>query len=206
MPRIFSPTSGGRVRGAILAENNGAPSGAFFIGAGKPGVWQGSNSSVNFSHEQVAREIARRLQGKRFGVIGVGNVLKGDDGAGPELVAALRNRFGLPLVDASEVPENYGGWIVKEKLESVVFVDAVDFGGQPGEFRLIPIDKLLVSASSTHRLSLHYLIRYLEDEWDGEAILVGMQPKGLLLGEGLSAEVRDAVRSLAEALLEASAR
>ena len=193
-----------RVSGAILAEKNGAPSGAFFIGAGKPGVWHGSGISVNSSHQQVAREIARSLRGKRFGVIGVGNVLRGDDGAGPALVAALRNRFGLPLVDASEVPENYGGWIVREKLESVVFVDAVDFGGQPGEFRIIPIDRLLVSASSTHRLSLHYLIRYLEDEWDGEAILVGMQPKGLQLGEGLSAEVQAAVTSLAEALRGAS--
>lgn len=159
---------------------------------------------MNSSHQQVAREIARRLCGKRFGVIGVGNTLRGDDGAGPALVAALGNRFRLPLVDASEVPENYGGWIVREKLESVVFVDAVDFGGQPGEFRIIPIDKLLISASSTHRLSLHYLIRYLEDEWDGDAILVGMQPKGLQLGEGLSAEVQAAVTSLAEALRGAS--
>lgn len=154
--------------------------------------------------EARVKEVVERLGGKRFGVIGVGNVLRGDDGAGPEVVALLAGRVGLPIVDASEVPENYGGWVVKMNLESVVFVDAVDFGGEPGEFRMIPLEKLMVSASSTHRLSLHYVIRYLEEEWKGDAILVGVQPKSLRLGDGLSAEVAAGVRKLADALAEAS--
>ena len=55
-------------------------------------------------------DLAARLKGKRFGVVGVGNVMKGDDGAGPELVAELvRRDFPLPCVDATEVPENYAG-------------------------------------------------------------------------------------------------
>jgi len=137
--------------------------------------------------------------------VGVGNTLRGDDGAGPALVAALEGRFPLPLVDASEVPENYGGWVVKEDLESVVFVDAVEFGGEPGEFRIIPLEKLMVSASSTHRLSLHYVIKFLNEEWDGDAILVGVQPKHLTLGEGLSEEAAQGVEALAAALVEAAA-
>ena len=165
----------------------------------------GGETRVWMSFESGSKEIVKRLAGKRFGVVGVGNVLRGDDGAGPEVIALLGGRIALPIVDASEVPENYGGWVVKESLDSVVFVDAVELGGEPGELRIIPLQKLLVSASSTHRLSLHYVIRYLEEEWGGDAILVGVQPKSLRLGEGLSAEVAEGVRKLADVLVAAAA-
>lgn len=157
------------------------------------------------NHKSSAREIIERLAGKRFGVVGIGNVLKGNDGAGPEVIALLQGRISLPIVDTSEVPENYGGWVVKEVLESVVFVDAVEFGGEPGEFRIISLKKLMVAASSTHRFSLHYMIRYLEEDWGRDAILAGIQPKGLTLGEGLSAEAAAGVRALADALVAAAA-
>ena len=144
------------------------------------------------------KDLAARLAGKRFGVVGVGNVMKGDDGAGPEVVAELAEReFTLPMVDATEVPENYAGWVPKQGLDAVVFVDAVDFGGDPGECRLIPFEHLMISASNTHRMSLHYTVMYLRDEWEGDAILVGIQPERLTLGEGLSDAVAAGVERLA---------
>jgi len=146
--------------------------------------------------------MAARLEGRRFGVVGVGNIMKGDDGAGPALVALLAARgAAFPIVDASEVPENYGGWVVKQGLECAVFVDAVDFGGAPGEWRIIPFEDLMHSASSTHRLSLHFLIRYLTEEWKGQALLAGVQPKSLRLGEALSPEVEAGIGKLSETLL-----
>ncbi len=154
------------------------------------------------ANDAAARDLASRLDGKRFGVVGIGNVLKGDDGAGPAVVAILASEgAAFPIVDACEVPENYGGWVVREKLDAVVFVDAVDFGGAPGTWRRVPFEDLMQSASSTHRLSLHFLIRYLTEEWKGEAILAGVQPKSLKLGEGLSPETLAAVESIAETLL-----
>ncbi len=150
-----------------------------------------------------SKEIISRLRGKRFGVIGVGNTMRGDDGAGPALVAVLEGRFSLPMVDASEVPENYGGWVVKKDLGAVVFVDAVEFGAQPGCFRIIPLEMLMRSASSTHRLSLHYTVKYMREEWDGDAILIGVQPKSVKLGDGLSDEVSIGVKALSEVLIEA---
>jgi hydrogenase maturation protease len=150
-------------------------------------------------------ELASRLAGRRFGVVGVGNVLRGDDGAGSALVALLEGRKApVPVVDACEVPENYGGWVEKRGLEAVVFVDAVDFGGAPGEWRVIPFAELMHSASSTHRLSLHFLIRYLTERWKGDAVLVGVQPKSVRLGEGLSPEVARGIEGLCGALIEAA--
>ncbi len=153
------------------------------------------------------KDLAERLKGKRFGVVGVGNVMKGDDGAGSELVAELvRRGFTLPCVDAAEVPENYAGWVPKQDIEAVVFVDAVDFGGEPGECRVIPFEHLMISASNTHRMSLHYTVMFLRDEWEGYAILVGVQPKSMKLGEGLSEEVESGVERLTEALIDAVTR
>jgi hydrogenase maturation protease len=147
-------------------------------------------------------ELTARLKGKRFGVVGIGNVFKGDDGVGPALVAILASRgVRFPYVDASEVPENYGGWVVKQRLDVAVFVDAVDFGGAAGEWRVIPFKDLMHSASSTHRLSLHFLIRYLTEQWKGEPVLVGVQPKSLKLDDGLSPEIEAGVKELAETLL-----
>jgi len=157
------------------------------------------NDAHNNPHDLTAR-----LKGKRFGVVGVGNVLKGDDGAGPALVELLGARgAAFPIVDACEVPENYGGWVAKQGLDAAVFVDAVDFGGAPGEWRVIPFEDLMHSASSTHRLSLHFLIHYLTEQWKGDAILAGVQPKSMKLDDGLSPEIEAGVKALAEALLAA---
>jgi len=151
------------------------------------------------------KDLAARLKGKRFGVVGVGNVMKGDDGAGPEVVAELQKRgFPLPCVDATEVPENYAGWVPKQELEAVVFVDAVEFGGEPGECRVIPFEHLMISASNTHRMSLHYTVMYLRDQWEGDAILVGVQPKSMTLGEGLGEEVTTGIERLVTTMLNAA--
>ncbi len=155
-------------------------------------------------NDSSARTLASRLAGKRFGVVGVGNELKGDDGAGPALANLLvASNAPFPVVNAAEVPENYGGWPGKQGLEAVVFVDAVVFDGEPGEWRVIPIEDLMRSASNTHRLSLHFSIQFLREVWRGEAILVGIQPKSMKLGEPLSPEVEKATRELRDLLLSA---
>lgn len=154
--------------------------------------------------DDIREKLLERLRGKRFGVVGIGNVLKGDDGAGCAVIEKLQGRMDLPLVDCAEVPENYGGWVERQKLESVVYIDAVDFGGEPGEVRIVPLEKMMMSASSTHSLSLHYMILYLKNEWDGDAIMVGIQPKSLTLGDQLCGPVREGVEELAGILLDAA--
>jgi hydrogenase 3 maturation protease len=155
--------------------------------------------------EAVREELHKRLTGKRFGIVGVGNVLRGDDGAGCLLVERLQGLLDVPLVDCGEVPENYGGWVERRGLEAVVYVDAVDFGGEPGEIRIVPLAKLMESATNTHNLSLHYVIRFLEEDWGGDAFLVGIQPAAWRFGDPLCAEVAEGVARLAGILTEIGA-
>lgn len=154
------------------------------------------------SMDAVGRELRGRLTGKRFGIVGIGNAVRGDDGAGCLLVERLQGRLDVPLVDCGEVPENYGGWVERRGLEAVVYVDAIDFGGEPGEVRIVPLTRLMESATTTHTLSLHYVIRFLEEEWSGDAVLVGIQPASWGIGDPLCEEVAAGVRRLEEILLD----
>jgi len=156
--------------------------------------------------EEVSGLLKKRLKGKRFGLIGVGNSFRMDDGAGPRLIELLAGKVSFPLVDASEVPENYSSWIIKKALDVVIFVDAVGFDGEPGEVRFIPIDDLMVSASSTHRLSLHFMIKYMKQQWSGEAILIGIQPARTDLENELSPAVGESVKRLAKIFIEIDSR
>ncbi len=149
------------------------------------------------------KELLEKLKGKRFGVVGIGNVIKGDDGAGCVVIERLGEGFAMPTVDCAEVPENYGGWVERRDLEAVVYIDAVEFGGEPGEVRIIPLEKMMESATSTHHLSLHYMIRFLKEEWEGEAIMVGIQPVSMMIGDGICEEVSAGVDLVAGVLAKA---
>ena len=166
---------------------------------------QGENTrEVPGFMEKLRKRLLERLDGKRFGVVGIGNVIKGDDGAGCVVVEGLQGKIDFPIVDCAEVPENYGGWVERQDLDSAIYIDAIDFGGEPGEVRIIPLEKMMVTASSTHTLSLHYMIIYLREEWKGDPIMIGIQPKEMRIGDGLSEEVSAGVKKLTDILIEAA--
>ena len=96
---------------------------------------------------------------KKIGVIGIGNLNMGDDGIGPLLMHRLQaSRFFADRVSC--IDGGAGGMtLVHElaKLDTAVIVDAGDFGGKPGEFRILSPDQL-VSIKQFSGFSVH--------EWD----------------------------------------
>jgi len=71
-------------------------------------------------------------------VIGIGNPLMRDDGAGLSVIDLLsREPKNVAIVDAGT-----GGMMllhILPDLDVAVIVDAVDFGGKPGEIRTFPL-------------------------------------------------------------------
>ena len=70
----------------------------------------------------------------KLGVIGIGNTLMGDDGVGVVLLELLRREL-LPK-DVSLFDVGAGGFTLIHslaKLDAAIIIDAVDFGGVPGE-------------------------------------------------------------------------
>ncbi|MHC4647512.1 MAG: hydrogenase maturation protease, partial [Planctomycetota bacterium] len=78
-------------------------------------------------------EQLRKLRSSRTVIVGIGNTLKGDDGAGP-LICEHLSAAGVSaeLIDAGTVPENYIQPIIRKAPENLVIVDAMEFGASPG--------------------------------------------------------------------------
>src|ERR687883_578299 len=73
----------------------------------------------------------------RVGVVGLGNVLMGDDAFGPYVIEALEAAYSLPpnvsAQDLGTPSLDLTGYI--EDFDALVFVDTVHSRGEPGELR-----------------------------------------------------------------------
>jgi hydrogenase 3 maturation protease len=144
-------------------------------------------------------ELRRRLQGKVL-LIGAGNTLRGDDGAGPEVVAALEGKTKAALLDVGEVPESYTGRILAAQADTIVLIDAADFGAAPGDVAVLETEDMAGSCLSTHQLPLDLFFRYLRENGQASIFALGVQPAQIGLGEPMSAAVADSVEALAQLL------
>jgi hydrogenase 3 maturation protease len=153
------------------------------------------------------QDLASKFKG-RVVMIGVGNPLKGDDGAGPFFIRGLSQICGrsrrigtVPvLVDAGEVPENYTGAVTKAKPDTVVIVDAADFSGKPGEIKIFRAEEISGAGLATHSMSLGVFTEYLKQETGAEIFLLAIQPKAVKPGASLSKEVKSSINNLIKML------
>ncbi len=130
---------------------------------------------------------------------GVGNILKGDDGFGPLLAGELTGRVSFRVFDAGLAPENYLGLIAREKPDTIIFADTGDFGGEPGESRVLGRDDFSDSSFFlTHNSSLDLLFEFIAaDGVKAEVFVICVQPKSMALGAGLSPEARKETERIA---------
>jgi hydrogenase maturation protease len=142
-------------------------------------------------------------------ILGLGNPLRGDDGAGCCLVEELARRElppGVRVLDAGV--GGLGLLDLMEGWERVIIVDATEMGRKPGEFvRFTPADARL--AATSDRFSLHHaglsevlalagaLGRTLP-----EVVIFGIQPVEVGWREGLSPAVEAALPALTDAVLK----
>lgn len=133
-------------------------------------------------------------------VVGIGNRLKGDDAAGPELIDRLAGHGRLHCLDAGVAPENYLEKIVQAAPNTIVLVDAMDFGGVAGDYRLFPADQITGGGLSSHALSLRMACDYLHQRIPASIFILGIQPAQVKMNQPLSAVVRAGIEKLAVTL------
>lgn len=145
----------------------------------------------------------KKLRGSRTLIVGIGNTLKGDDGAGP-LVCEQLSGLGVSaeLIDAGTVPENYIQPIIKKAPENLLIVDAVDFGAPAGTIRVFKAEQLNTHAFSTHTLSPHLFVDMIRRSVEVNVYFVGIQPAQTQFGHPVSADVAKAVQHLCRTLAE----
>ncbi len=141
-------------------------------------------------------------------VLGVGNILLKDEGVGVRVVEELK-KLDLPsnvkLVDGATLGLSLLPYI--EKADLLIVVDAVRTESDPGTiFRFEPND--VESSSDAPRMSLHQitLLEVLKlAEMMGSkphTVILGIEPKDIDWGEGLSDEIKEKVPALVNLVLE----
>ena len=147
------------------------------------------------------------MSDRRPAIVGVGNVLMGDDGVGPAALDALR-RAGAgdraELIDAGLAFSEVLCDLTPEK--PMIVVDAVRGQGEPGSiYRLTPADLDPETGAMTAAMSLHEVnvlpalrMEALAGRRFHNVTIYGVEPGKLDWGEGLSGPVAEAVEKLVE--------
>ena len=161
--------------------------------------------------KQFSRQL-NKLRGSKTLIVGIGNLLKGDDAVGPLVCQQLTGKICAELIDAGTVPENYIQPIIEKAPQNLLIIDAVDFGAPPGTIRIFRPEQLGSLVISTHTLSPRLFIDMVRrnikvdprpSETGGvDVYFVGVQPAQTQLGQSLSDEVKQAVQQLTHTLAE----
>nr|MDO8081810.1 hydrogenase maturation protease [Candidatus Freyarchaeota archaeon] len=120
---------------------------------------------------------------KRTVIIGVGNLLLGDEGVGIHVVEEL-NKRDLPA-NVEVVDGGTGGVTLLNLMEGadkVIIVDAILGGCKPGEIYVLDVDRLMkgvVKFFSLHEMDLLSALRIGKElgKLPLELVVVGVEPK-----------------------------
>jgi len=147
-------------------------------------------------------------------VVGLGNVLMGDDGVGPTVVALLRAEWEFPadveLVDAGTPGLHLVSCV--HAREALVVVDAVAASGAAGELRRYRREDLarlpIVPRVSPHDPALLDALAIAELDGRGprSVLVVGVIPQSVAMNARLTPAVRTACRAATALVVEELAR
>jgi len=142
---------------------------------------------------------------KKIGIIGIGNILRKDDGVGIVLLERLQKQ-------KKELPKNIefidggtGGMNLLHLLaqfDTVLLIDAVDFKARPGEARVFSLKEIQSQKKpvmmSTHDSDFLNLLRLSQElkELPETLVIFGVQPRDVSYGMGLSKEIETVLDGL----------
>lgn len=151
------------------------------------------------SDQETLGHLKLHLKGKVV-ILGIGNTLRSDDGIGSILATRIQGKVCYIVYDGSASPENYLGKIIKDSPDVILLVDAVDFGGQAGEIRMLEGEDIqTVNFFSTHDASISLAISYLKNSLKTvDIIILAIQPKVLVFGDKLSPKIENRLEKLEE--------
>lgn len=131
--------------------------------------------------------------------VGIGNVLKSDDGIGVYIAQHIREKDKIKALVVEVSIENYIGKINRIPHDVLIFIDAVNFQQEPGFFRLLTPGEIMDYTATTHNISITKLPGFFSSPiW-----ILGIQPQSLSFGESISEPVKkqaDAILKLINAI------
>ncbi len=151
--------------------------------------------------EQELREYLGEGE-RKVVLMGIGNPMRGDDAVGVTIIHRLQNAAlpGVMLLNTETVPESFIGKVESYNPTHVLLLDAANFGGRPGESKLIDPTQIGLQAVSTHSLPLTIFISYIEKSLGIKVLLLGIQPKLVAFSEDMTPELVEAAERIAGTL------
>ena len=139
---------------------------------------------------------------KPMAIIGLGNMLRRDDGVGVYVASKLKNFLGGIRGVEVIVAEDRVDYAAKE-LERInpgliIVIDAMEFHGIPGEIRVLRLEDVEEPYAYTHRIPMKTIFKLMGIE--APTYVVGIQVASRDFGEGLSGEVKAAGDEVVEFL------
>jgi hydrogenase maturation protease len=142
-------------------------------------------------------------------VVGCGNLLRGDDAAGPVLVRRLAERgtpAGVRLVDGGTAGMDVA--FAMRGARRVVVVDASNVGVEPGTVHRVPgaeLTDLRPPEGGLHRFrwdqALGFARWLLKDDYPDDVVVWLIEGAAYEAGQPLSPQVEAAVERVADAIL-----
>jgi len=150
---------------------------------------------------------------KRVLILGVGNVLFGDDGFGPAATDYLLKNFRIPddiyVMDAGMSAGDilFNVALSQVKPKKIIILDAVDVKRKPGEVFELPIDDL--PASKMSDFSMHFfpspnILKELRESMGIDVVILACQAERMpdSVSPGLSDVVAQALPRASEMALQ----
>lgn len=146
---------------------------------------------------------------ERILVLGLGNVLLGDEGIGVWVAEALKRQFTFPesvtILDGGTLGLDLLPWL--DGVERLLLIDAVKLGRAPGEIVRLEGDEVPAALDikiSPHQVGVQDLLAVtrLMGREPPHVVLWGMEPECLDAGMGFSPRVREALPRLLAAVLD----
>jgi hydrogenase 3 maturation protease len=129
---------------------------------------------------------------KRILFVGIGNVLRSDDGVGVYVCNKINKSPYIDTLIVEVSIENYIKKINDLDPDILVLVDCADLNRAPGYAELLPVEKIRDFTPGTHNISLKRVSEFFKMQ----VLVLGIQPGSVSIGENLTSQVKKSAGSI----------
>jgi len=119
--------------------------------------------------------------------VGIGNLLKMDDGVGVYISNKIKNKGSVSSLTVEASIENYIGKINSLDPDILILIDCVDMKLAAGTFKLLEVSQIEDLTFNTHNISL----KRFSEFFSMAVQILGIQPEKIDFGENISYLVKN---------------
>ena len=153
--------------------------------------------------EHLAKHIGEFMTDSSV-IIGVGNEMSGDDGAGAMVAKEIEGKVPWKVFNVQSVPESFLMKIVSVKPDTVLIIDALSFDAAAGSVELFSSESIVGQGPSTHGPAPIAFLDVLNMFHPCRRVVLGIQPVRTDFGSEMSDKVTEAVKFVCRAFIKAA--